>query len=107
MVAFIKNKEKFGPRAEDLASLADLGWDDVRTNPGCTMYWQWQGDHFQGATREGECVTSSFTPEPIRIEAKGELWPNRLIRHDVNMTLEGEVIPRDGGETPEVFIKAD
>ena len=102
---FLHDKARWGNLGADLASLEALTEDDVRINDDCAMFWRWADDHFEGSTVEGRCITSSFTPEPIRIEGHGELWPGRLVRHDRNFTLTGESLPVPGGDTPEVFLK--
>ena len=53
----------------------------------------------------GQCITSSFTEEPILVEGHGELWPDKLVRHDQNFTLQGAAIAIPGGASPEVFDK--
>ena len=78
---------------------------DVRINRDCAMYWHKVGDHFEGGTRKGQCITSSFTPEPILVEGHGELHGKLLIRHDQNFSLAGAPLPVPGGATPERFDK--
>ena len=102
---FLIDKARWGDLGTDLAPLRRLVEDDVRVNSDCAMRWHWAGDHFEGSTAEGRCITSSFTPEPIRVEGHGELWRDKLVRHDRNYSLAGEALPVPGGETPEVFLK--
>lgn len=87
----------------ELAYLTTIDESDVRINSSCAMYWRWQGDHFEGATNQGSCVTSSFTATPVRVEGHGELWDDRIVRHDANYSLDGERLPTAGGASPEVF----
>jgi len=102
---FLKDTERWGKLGEDLRPLTRLRESDARVNENCVMYWHWQGDHFEGATRTGRCITSSFTAEPILVEGHGELWPAKLVRHDQNFTLDGESIAIPGGASPEIFDK--
>ena len=104
---FLRDKERWGDLSKDLSALTGLTEQDVRINTDCAMLWHWAGDHFAGSTVEGRCVTSSFTPEPIRVEGHGELWPDRLVRHDRNYDLDGNALPIPGGDSPEVFLKLD
>ncbi len=101
----IKDPDRFGPFDGRLDLLKQLTWNDVRTDPSCNMYWSWNVNHFEGKTVPGLCVTSSFTENPIRIEAHGELYASRLIRHDQNFTMEGREIKREGSQSPEIFDK--
>ncbi len=102
---FLRDPDRFSLEPERLDELADLRWSDVRTNAGCAIYWRWNGDHFAGSTKPGACITSSYTPEPIVVEGRGELWDSKLVRHDRNFRLDGSEIIRSGGQTPEVFCK--
>ena len=102
---FVKDADRFGPFEKRLNLLANLNWEDVKTNESCNMRWNWVDNHFEGATTPGACITSSFTKTPIRVEGKGQLWPDRLLRWDRNFTLEGDEIKREGGDTQEVFFK--
>ena len=43
--------------------------------------------------------------EPIRVDGHGVLLPDRLERHDRNLTLTGDEIPQPGGQSPEIFLK--
>ncbi|RMF96233.1 MAG: hypothetical protein D6727_08905 [Gammaproteobacteria bacterium] len=104
---FLRHPEYWAPLAGRLHELRDLQPADVRSNPDCRMYWHWQEDHYEGRTEPGRCITQSFTDAPIRVEGHGKLWPHCLLRHDLNLTLNGEIIPRPGGETPELFRKLD
>lgn len=83
--------------------LTTIDESDVRINTKCAMHWHWLGDHFEGATKKGSCITSSFTTEPILVEGHGELWPDKIVRHDANFSLEGEQLPTPGGASPEIF----
>lgn len=102
---FLADAERRGNLAEDLGPLTRIRESDVRINENCAMYWRWQGDHYAGATRTGQCITASFTEAPILVEGHGELWPGKLVRHDRNFTLDGEPLPVPGGASPEVFDK--
>lgn len=104
---FLLDKERWGDLSQDLEALTRITEADVRINRDCAMYWRSAGDHFEGATIKGQCVTSSFTPEPILVEGHGELYRDRLIRHDQNFSLSGEPLPVPGGATPERFDKID
>ena len=102
---FLKDVARWGDLAADLGPLTRIRDRDVRVNESCAMYWRWQGDHFEGATRAGQCITSSFTEEPILVEGHGKLWPDKLVRHDQNYTLQGAAIAIPGGASQEVFDK--
>lgn len=102
---FLLNPEQFGDLKESLEALHNLEETDVRVNPQCRMYWRRQGDHFDGRTRKGQCITSSYTPTRILVEGHGVLKPDELLRHDLNYELTGEVRPRQGGSSPEHFRK--
>lgn len=104
---FLRDPDKFALAPARLDELTALRWSDVRTNAGCSIHWQWQHDHFAGATKPGACVTSSYTPEPIVVEGYGELWANKLVRHDRNFRLDGSEIARNGGQSPEIFCKLE
>jgi hypothetical protein len=90
---------------QDLKPLRNLSNADVRFNKNCRLYWQWKGDHFKAATRKGQCITSSYTPTEILVEGHALLYRHRLVRHDMNYELSGEVRPRQGGASPELFDK--
>lgn len=104
---FLHNPQQFGDLRKSLDALRGLSEEDVRVNPQCRMYWHWEGDHFDGRTREGQCITSSYTPTKILVEGHGILKANELLRHDRNFELTGEVRPRQGGATPERFLKTE
>lgn len=100
---FPHDRSKLGDLTKDLSPLMALTEGGVRINVGCRLYWHWAGDHYEGATRKGQCKTSSYTETEILVEGKGWLYSDRLIRHDRNYELNGSEITRDGGATPEVF----
>jgi len=100
---FLREPREWSDDNIELAYLTTIDESDVRINSRCAMYWRWRGDHFEGATKKGSCVTSSFTATPVRVEGHGELWHDRIIRHDANYSLEGERLPTPGGASPEVF----
>ena len=100
---FLKHKDRWGDLASDLTALARLKERDVTINTRCAMQWRLHDGYFEGSTTEGLCVTSSFTPQPIRVEGHGELWPEKLVRHDRNYSLAGDPLPVQGGHSPEVF----
>lgn len=102
---FLKDARRWGNLTEDLSPLMRIRESDARFNENCAMHWRWQGDHFEGATRVGQCITSSFTEEPILVEGHGELWPTKLVRHDQNFTLDGQYIAIPGGASPEIFAR--
>lgn len=102
---FLRDPDKFALDPARLDELTALRWSDVRTNAGCAIHWRWNHGHFAGRTKPGACVTSSYTPEPIVVEGSGELWADRLVRHDRNFRLDGTEIARNGGQSPEVFRK--
>lgn len=102
---FLLDPGEFGDLKSSLDSLATLGENDVRVNPKCRMYWRWLGDHFDGRTRKGQCITSSYTPTSILVEGHGVLRADELLRHDMNFELSGQVRPRQGGASPERFRK--
>lgn len=97
-----------GPRSpddlkQDLVVLTQLGEKDLRINHACAMRWSRRGKFYAGSTSKGRCVTSSFTESPIVVEGHGELYADRLVRHDQNFSLSGESLPIPGGQSPEVF----
>lgn len=103
---FLNDPDRWGDLKNDLAPLAKIEPADTRFNDDCAMYWLWSGDHFEGATVPGQCLTDSFTDEPVLVEGHGELWDPRLIRHDQIFTLYNEPIPVPGGASPEIFERA-
>ena len=100
---FLKEAERWGDLGVSLTPLAALTRADINSRDNCRMYWRERAGHFVGRTEEGACVTQSFTDNPIRVEGYGELWPDRLVRHDMTLNMSGRTQPRPGGETPEVF----
>ncbi|MGI9235094.1 MAG: CpcT/CpeT family chromophore lyase [Woeseiaceae bacterium] len=100
---FLEEPRVWNDETIDLVYLTLIGESDVRINTKCAMHWRWHSDHFEGATKRGSCVTSSFTTEPILVEGHGELWPEKIVRHDANYSLEGEHLPTAGGASPEIF----
>ena len=52
---FLKDQAGWGDLGVSLGPLTALRPTDVTTNPGCRMYWSWQGDRFEarpaGASR--------------------------------------------------------
>jgi hypothetical protein len=103
----VKNRDRFGPFDGRLELLRDLTWGDVSTESTCNMYWKWDKNHFAGQTLPGLCVTQSFSEQPIRIEARGELWDDRLVRDDRSYRQDGSEIARPGGQVPEIYDKLD
>jgi hypothetical protein len=65
---------------EDPSKLADLTVDDVRTLPGCEVFWKRQGDNFIGWMPDGACrVPSRRTGKTIIIDddlvlTRNEIW---------------------------------
>lgn len=102
---FLLDPDRFGDLKVSLRALESLKESDVRINSQCRMYWRWQGDHFEGRTRQGQCITSSYTPTKILVEGHGILHAEQLIRHDTNYEMSGELRPRQGGSSPELFMK--
>lgn len=104
---FLLEAQEWNDENIDLTYLTKIDESDVRINPNCSMYWRWHGDHYEGSTKKGRCVTSSFTEEPILVEGHGELWPDKVVRHDANYSLAGERLPTPGGASPEIFDRVD
>ncbi|MEM9496026.1 MAG: CpcT/CpeT family chromophore lyase [Pseudomonadota bacterium] len=104
---FLKDKERWGDLTKDIAPLTSVTLADVTINSDCAMYWRAEADGFDGRTEEGRCITSSFTPEPIRVEGHGILSPTTLSRHDRNLSLDGEPLFVAGGASAEIFDKVE
>lgn len=102
---FPRDRAALGDLVNDLTPLTKLTEADVTINALCAMTWQKVGDHYEGSTTQGQCVTSSFTDTPILIEGHGELFTDLLLRHDQNFDLDGNALPVAGGGLPERFDK--
>lgn len=101
---FLNDKGKWGDDVlADLERLTSISEQDVRINQTCAMRWRWTGDRFVGATNKGQCLTSSFTENTILVEGYGELSAETLLRHDQNFDTDGNRLPVQGSDTPELF----
>jgi len=100
---FLKDQTFRDKLIGNLDSLEDITEDDFRVRKGCRLYWRWTGNSFEGQTKTGACITSSYTDREITVEGSGILEFNRLRRHDRNFELSGEEISRPGHKTKEVF----
>ncbi len=50
-----KDEARFADGWRNPAVLAELSADDLKTRPGCEVFWHYHGDHFIGSMQRGAC----------------------------------------------------
>lgn len=102
-ILFLKDKAFRKSLIGNIFKLESITDDDIYAREACRLFWHWTGERFEGKTKKGACVTSSYTDRPITVEGSGIFEANRFIRHDRNYEMTGEEIPRAGYESSDVF----
>ena len=105
-ILFLKDKGFRKSLINGLAPLNNITFDDIRFREDCRLYWTWTGEHFEGATQKGHCVTNSYTDRDITVEGSGRLEKGRLTRHDRNFEMNGTEIKRPGYKSADIFLPA-
>ncbi|MGB1877455.1 MAG: CpcT/CpeT family chromophore lyase, partial [Rhodospirillaceae bacterium] len=100
---WFKNDGDWSYLAGNALAAADIGPEDYRFNPQCTMYWKREGSQFKGKTDPDACV-GGVDGKETTVDATGILSPPDLWRSDLVYDMEGNRIR--GLDIPERFRKA-
>ena len=91
----------------DPAKLAGLTLDDLRSYPGCEVYWQRQGTEFIGATEPDACrVVSQRSGRTLVISDDLKLTANEIWIQDRAVDDEGNYVYGHQGGVPHKLWRA-
>ena len=88
------------------ALLSDLQPSDTTVWEGCDLFWRWQGDHFRGELKPGECrfVSEAFGQE-IVLEEYLLLGPDYIYFADRGLALDGSYLFGMRSDLPNKSLK--